>query len=93
MPVTYAMPPPRFCQAGHTVHLGTVTLGDFSLMLPWQMTLETLQSEQSIQSEARHTNMAHISPTDRVSICSHPKTYGDRRHRVSWPAGPAVELT
>lgn len=34
MPVTYAMPLPRFCQAGHTVHLGTVTLGDLSLMLP-----------------------------------------------------------
>lgn len=53
MPAPHAMPLHRFCQAFHTVHLCAMTLGTLSLKLPWQMMLETLQSQQSYPSETR----------------------------------------
>lgn len=66
MPAPYAMPLHRFCQACHTVHLCAMTLGTLSLKLPWQMMLETLQSQQSYPSETRLSNMVCFSPTDRA---------------------------
>lgn len=66
MPAPYAMPLHRFCQAFHTVHLCAMTLGTLSLKLPWQMMLETLQSQQSYPSETRLSNMVCFSPTDRA---------------------------